>query len=418
MQVTAECPVVCECLAEPPSCPPGVSSVPDGCSCCKVCAAQLNQDCHEGRPCDHHKGLECNYGNDVGRTHGICRAKAEGRSCEYNGRIYQNGENFRAGCKHQCTCIDGAVGCVPLCPSHLPLASPSCPAPHLVKVPGQCCLSIDCHRGTTVVPPVYRRPRPPAYPPYPFIPYPAYPYVKPYAKPYQKLYPYKPKKQTDTLGNELVEVGGKWDKLRSHKHLAAWRQVGDQCVVQTTSWSQCSRSCGMGISSRVTNDNARCKLVKESRLCNIRPCSSMSIPAKVRREGSAPEPTRPPSRTACPTPAAEAHGCTGPTTAGCAETAAAAGLVARGPPASPSLAPMASASPDPSCLSSRANAATSATISTRRPCPRSSGSTETHTSSLTIWLTSFQDSTFLSTTFRNINIPTRCSATGTCTDRR
>lgn len=61
----------------------------------------------------------------------------------------------------------------------------------------------------------------------------------------------------------------------------AWRQFGGQCVVQTTSWSQCSRSCGMALSSRVTNDNAQCKLVKETRLCNIRPCSSMSIPVKV-----------------------------------------------------------------------------------------------------------------------------------------
>uniref|UniRef100_A0A8C3ANI4 Si:ch211-106h11.3 n=1 Tax=Cyclopterus lumpus TaxID=8103 RepID=A0A8C3ANI4_CYCLU len=247
--VTAGCPAACECAAGPASCPPGVSSVPDGCGCCKVCAAQLNQDCHEGRPCDHHKGLECNYGNDVGRTHGICRAKAEGRSCEYNGRIYQNGENFHAGCKHQCTCIDGAVGCVPLCPSHVPLASPSCPAPQLVKVPGQCCLTIDCHGGTT-----------------------------------------------DALGNELVEVGRKWAKARGNKHLAAWRQVGDQCVVQTTSWSQCSRSCGMGVSSRVTNDNARCKLIKETRLCNIRPCRSMSIPVKKGRKCSrthkAPEPHR------------------------------------------------------------------------------------------------------------------------------
>lgn len=64
---------MCECPGGPPSCPPGVSSVPDGCGCCKVCAAQLNQDCHDSHPCDHHKGLECNYGNDVGRTHGICR---------------------------------------------------------------------------------------------------------------------------------------------------------------------------------------------------------------------------------------------------------------------------------------------------------------------------------------------------------
>jgi len=72
----AGCPVVCQCPAGPASCPPGVSLVADGCGCCKVCAAQLNQDCHEeGRPCDHHKGLECNYGNDVGRTHGICRGR-------------------------------------------------------------------------------------------------------------------------------------------------------------------------------------------------------------------------------------------------------------------------------------------------------------------------------------------------------
>ncbi|KAF3846835.1 hypothetical protein F7725_003913 [Dissostichus mawsoni] len=227
------------CVCRPPLLPPGVSSVPDGCGCCKVCAAQLNQDCQEGRrPCDHHKGLECNYGNDVGRTHGICRAKAEGRSCEYNGRIYQNGENFSAGCKHQCTCIDGAVGCVPLCQSNVPLASTSCPAPQLVK---------------------------------------------PYPKPFWKLYPYKPKKEKDTLGNELVEVGRKWDnnnnnnKLRGNKHLAGEPQ------------SACSRSCGMGVSSRVTNDNARCKLIKETRLCNVRPCSSMSVPVKMR---NAPEPHR------------------------------------------------------------------------------------------------------------------------------
>lgn len=40
----------------------------------------------------------------------------------------------------------------------------------------------------------------------------------------------------------------------------------------------------MGVSSRVTNDNARCKLIKETRLCNIRPCSSLSMPVKVRKK--------------------------------------------------------------------------------------------------------------------------------------
>lgn len=74
-QVTARCPAVCECPAEPPVCPPGVSSVSDRCGCCKVCAAQLNQDCSPARPCDHHKGLECNYGNDVTMAWGICRGE-------------------------------------------------------------------------------------------------------------------------------------------------------------------------------------------------------------------------------------------------------------------------------------------------------------------------------------------------------
>lgn len=44
------------------------------------------------------------------------------------------------------------------------------------------------------------------------------------------------------------------------------------CLVQTTEWSACSKTCGMGISTRVTNDNAFCRLEKQSRLCMVRPC--------------------------------------------------------------------------------------------------------------------------------------------------
>lgn len=77
-QVTASCPTECRCPGEPLVCPAGVSTVPDGCGCCKVCAAQLNQDCSPSRPCDHHKGLECNYGNDVIMAVGICRGERRG----------------------------------------------------------------------------------------------------------------------------------------------------------------------------------------------------------------------------------------------------------------------------------------------------------------------------------------------------
>ncbi|KAL0164498.1 hypothetical protein M9458_040251, partial [Cirrhinus mrigala] len=42
-------------------------------------------------------------------------------------------------CKYQCTCLDGAVGCVPLCGMDIRLPSPDCPMPRRVKVPGKCC---------------------------------------------------------------------------------------------------------------------------------------------------------------------------------------------------------------------------------------------------------------------------------------
>ncbi|KAJ7316203.1 hypothetical protein JRQ81_002365 [Phrynocephalus forsythii] len=239
--VACRCPATCRCPPGPPRCPPGVSRRLDECGCCQVCARQLNEDCDPLSPCDPHKGLECNFGADPKARRGICWAKQEGRTCEYNGRIYQNGENFQPSCKHQCTCIDGAVGCQPLCPMELPLALLGCPRPRLLKVPGQCCKKFVCGKGP---------------------------------KKYGGV-TFDYKSHGEANDNELIYMGkgGDWKNLPGEwTSLLQIAKQQHKCLAQTTEWSPCSKSCGFGISTRVTSDNPQCKLIKETRLCQIRPC--------------------------------------------------------------------------------------------------------------------------------------------------
>ena len=46
----------------------------------------------------------------------------------------------------------------------------------------------------------------------------------------------------------------------------------DKCVRESTGWSACSTSCGVGVSVRVSNDNEHCVTMHERRLCVVRPC--------------------------------------------------------------------------------------------------------------------------------------------------
>lgn len=61
------------------------------------------------------------------------------------------------------------------------------------------------------------------------------------------------------------------------------------CIAYTSPWSPCSTTCGLGISTRISNVNARCWPEQESRLCNLRPCEVDIHPyIKVRPEQRCP----------------------------------------------------------------------------------------------------------------------------------
>ncbi|GIZ03260.1 hypothetical protein CEXT_305652 [Caerostris extrusa] len=50
------------------------------------------------------------------------------------------------------------------------------------------------------------------------------------------------------------------------------------CQPFTGEWTTCSTTCGMGVSTRVSNANPECQLKNETRLCLLRPCSTEDNP--------------------------------------------------------------------------------------------------------------------------------------------
>uniref|UniRef100_A0A8C0UV31 Cellular communication network factor 6 n=1 Tax=Cyanistes caeruleus TaxID=156563 RepID=A0A8C0UV31_CYACU len=207
--------IVCHwpCRCPPvPACTPGVSLVKDGCGCCKVCAKQAGEPCNEADVCDPHKGLYCDYSEDEPRYE-----TGVSVGCELNGVYYANGQTFQPNRIYKCLCVSGTIGCTPVFTPRL--AGSPC-----ARVPGRK-KKHHCQKQLC-------RPFP---------------------------------------GHSCYACA---ISFPVHVQLSVVKIifVTANCLIQATPWTPCSRTCGMGISSRVTNDNRKCEMKKEKRLCFIQPC--------------------------------------------------------------------------------------------------------------------------------------------------
>ncbi|XP_048879657.1 CCN family member 2-like [Brienomyrus brachyistius] len=223
-QVSSQlCGGPCHCPEPPPRCPPGVPLVLDGCHCCQMCARQLGETCNKKYACDSQQGLACDYSASYPGGPGECVGQEE-LGCEVNGVTYQEGQRFQPSCAVQCHCLGGGVTCLRLCSEELRPPGPDCPHPQLIQLPGRCCKQWLCESMENTVL-------------------------------QDALAAYRP--DIDQLDLSTLN-----------------KKIDSNCVEQSTEWSVCSRTCGPGVSTRVSNMNRACHLETQSRFCMVRPCQN------------------------------------------------------------------------------------------------------------------------------------------------
>ncbi|XP_036387701.1 CCN family member 2-like [Megalops cyprinoides] len=206
----------CQCPHPAPRCPAGVSLVLDGCGCCRVCARGVGEACDRRFECDRQQGLQCDFSASFPGGPGEC-VREEDQGCELDGVAYLEGQVFQPSCSLRCRCAGGGVTCVSLCGEDLRLPGPDCPRPRRVQLPGKCCKEWVCESMENAV-------------------------------------------LQDALTVRRPDLAG-------HS-----QNPGSNCMEQSTEWSACSRTCGPGVSSRVSNRNRGCRLETQTRLCQVRPC--------------------------------------------------------------------------------------------------------------------------------------------------
>ncbi|XP_055079234.1 WNT1-inducible-signaling pathway protein 2 isoform X2 [Periophthalmus magnuspinnatus] len=260
------CQTPCRCPKNIPKCRAGVPLVLDGCGCCQVCARERGEPCTELNPCD--KGLQCDHSTSLPGEPGECVGLEE-MGCELNGVSYAEGQAFRPSCDSSCLCTGGGVTCVHTCPLSTHLPAPDCPSPQYIRLPGKCCPEWVCEslENTVIQDAITAQGSGGLWPSLPRTP-PRNRLGPPAPPPRLPLPPHKPPHQPP---------------VPPHKppHRPS---LPPRCVEQSTQWSACSRSCGSGVSTRVSNQNPSCRLQLETRLCKVRPCSALYQP-KLRPPG-------------------------------------------------------------------------------------------------------------------------------------
>lgn len=228
-----QCGGSCQCPSVGPVCPAGVPLIWDRCQCCQVCARQHGEACSDANPCDTLKRLACDYSASFPGDPGECVSEDE-LGCEMNGVQYSEGQVFQPSCAMQCRCAGGGVTCVSLCPEDVRLPSADCPYPQRRLLQGSCCQQWVC----------------------------------------------------DNMDNDIPQ------DAHAGAASTAWGPLpgpplnpSPGCVKYSSEWSACSRTCGSGVSTRLTNKNAACRLERQTRVCIVRPCNLRPPQSPARHRG-------------------------------------------------------------------------------------------------------------------------------------